>query len=122
MSAIALAASGIWAWEGCGCPWGPGGGWPLTGPPPGPLKHGTLSSTAAIGEDGPILKLKLQMTSSAWSAAQLSRPAGDRLAGTLTPLNLSWVGAAKTHTAHTMVKPTATKGTMMASPAGIRAR
>jgi hypothetical protein len=35
---------------------------------------------------------------------------------------LSVVGAAKTHTAQTMVKPTATNGTMMANPAGIRAR
>ena len=61
------------------------------------------------------------MTSSAWSAAQLSRPARDRLTGTVTPSKLSWVGAAKTHTVHTMVKPTATRGTMMASPAGIRA-
>ncbi len=34
------------------------------GPPLGPLPHGTLLATAAIGEDGPILKLKLQMTSS----------------------------------------------------------
>ena len=32
--------------------------------------------------------LKLQMTSSAWSAAQLSRPARDRSTGTVTPLKL----------------------------------
>src|ERR1700737_4918207 len=115
MSAIWLAAWLISAWEGCGWAWVPGGCWRLAGPPPGPLKQGTLLMTAGIGEDGPILKLKLQMTSSAWSAAQLSSPARERLAGTLTPLNLSWVGAAKTHTAQTMLKPTATKGTRMPS-------
>src|ERR1700730_2412200 len=118
MPAITLAAWLIWAWEGCGWPWKPGGCWTIAGPPPGPLPHGTLLSTPAIGEDGPMLALKLQMTSSAWSAAQLSRPARDRPGGTFTPLNTSRVGAANTHTVQTMVKPSATKGTMMASPAG----
>src|SRR5579872_4233398 len=122
MSAISVAASLVWAWEGCGGPWNPGGGWRMAGPPPGPLAQGTLLSTSAMGEDGPMLKLKWQMTSSAWSAAQLSRPARDRWAGTFTPLTASWVGAANTQTAQTMAKPAATKGTMMASPAGIRAR
>src|SRR5579864_5578803 len=94
----------------------------IAGPPPEPLAHGTLLTTWAIGDDGPMLKLKLQMTSSAWSAAQVSKPVRDRLAGTVTPSNTSLVGAANTHTAQTMVKPAATSGTMTASPAGIRAR
>src|ERR1039458_13745 len=115
MRAITLAACLIWAWEGCGWPWDPGGCLTIAGPPLGPLPHGTLLSTEAIGEDGPILKSKLQMTSSVWLEAQLSRPARDRLTGTFTPLKTSRVGAANTHTAQTMVKPTATKGTMMAS-------
>ena len=93
---------------------------------PGPFVHGTLLTTAGSveppGDDGPILNPKLQMTSSAWPAAQLSRPACDRLVGTFTPWYSSRVGAANTQTAQTMVKPTATRGTMMASPAGIRAR
>src|ERR1700722_17638636 len=125
MRAMTLAACLIWAWEGCGWSWDPGGCLPNAGTPPGPLPHGTLLTTVAIpevGEDGPIQKPKLQMTSSGWSAAQLSRPACDRLTGTFTPLNWSRVGAANTHTAQTMVKPTATRGTMMASPAGMRAR
>src|ERR1019366_5556117 len=98
----------------------------LTEPPPGPLPHGTVLTAAEIapplGEDGPILKPKLQMTSSAWSAAQVSRPARDKLTGTFTPLNSNRDGAANTQTAQTTVKPTATSGTMIASPAGIRAR
>src|SRR5580704_9511226 len=117
-----MAAFLIWAWEGCDWLWDPGGCFRFAGPAPGPLPHGTLLSTEPIGEDGPILKSKLQMTSFGWSAAQLSRPARERFAGTFTPLKLSWVGAANTQTAQTTVKPTATRGTMMASPAGIRAR
>ena len=78
--------------------------------------------TSASDDDGSVLTLKLQMTASAWSAAQCSRLVRDRLAGTVTPLKVRWVGAANTQTAHTMANPVATSGTMMASPAGIRAR
>ena len=49
--------------------------------------------------------------------------AGERQAGRdVGPVVISWVGAANTHTTQTMAKPTATMGTTMASPAGIRAR
>src|SRR5579864_1517885 len=125
MPAITVAALLIWAWDACGCAWGPGGCRTIAGPPPGPLPgplpHGTLLTTVAISDDA-FSMLKLQTTSLGWSAAQLSSPARDRLAGTVTPLKTSRVGAAKEHTAQTTVKPAATKGTMMASPAGIRAR
>src|SRR5580704_661209 len=121
------AACLISACEACGWP-GVGAGPPLTEMVlrPGLFVHGTLLTTAGSvelpGDDGPILNPKLQMTSSAWPAAQLSRPACDRLVGTVTPWYSSRVGAASTHTAQTTMKPAATRGTMMASPAGIRAR
>ena len=38
------------------------------------------------------------------------------------PLKLSVVGAANTQTAQTTLNPIATSGTMIASPAGMRAR
>ncbi len=56
------------------------------------------------------------------AAAQFSSPARERWPGTVTPSKLRWVGAAKTQTAQTMAKPTATSEPMMANPAGMRAR
>src|SRR5437899_6052673 len=118
---MVTAACLICASDGCGRLWAPGGRLTTVGPSR-PLPQGALLSTSASDDDGSVLMLKLQMTASAWSAAQVSSPVRDRLAGTLTPLKLRWVGAANTHTAHTMAKPVATSGMMMARPAGIRAR
>jgi len=76
----------------------------------------------ALGSFGPKLMLKLQTTASAWSDAHESKAAWESPGGTVMPSYSRWVGAASTQTVHTMVKPTATMGTMMARPAGIRAR
>ena len=98
----------------------------LTGPP-GPLPHGTVLIAEAIvdacGNDGPMADAEIADDLVRRGRRPSSRGRQrDRLTGTFTPLKLSRVGAANTHTAQTMVKPTATRGTMMASPAGIRAR
>src|SRR5579862_6661512 len=81
-----------------------------------PFPQGTLG-----GILGP-LKSKLQMTSSAWLAAHVSRAGRDRPAGTVTPSKFSLVGAAKTQTTQTIVYPIATMVMTTARPAGTRAK
>ena len=63
------------------------------------------------------------MTGTAWSAGPvLEAGAGQARRYVHVRSQSMKVGAAKTHTAQTIVKPIATSGTTIASPAGIRAR